>query len=175
MFPVVGNDLSKSVAMLKLLVQHDRFAGLFVHEEEARDSMSSVDGTAAAREDEANSEAANRGWVPFLTSKNYSPSFMDLYTFFNGKVRGGKKRFPQFGKLLAFLTAADFICSGAITVQPSIANVARVVAEVDAGAVKNLKAFKIVGQNPSLDERANAFESLFRAVEPLVQNSQRLH
>ena len=60
MFPVDGKDLSKSVAMLKLLVQHDRFAGLFVHDE-ARDSMRSVDGTAAAWEEVKKKEAAHRG------------------------------------------------------------------------------------------------------------------
>ena len=104
---------------------------------------------------------------PELTSwlrENIKPSYLKQWRFFKGtylKDSNGKyekdskdkkkKAFPQIGNLISHVLTADYACAGKVQL-PSIEDMGEIVAEIDAGGLKGLRALGYLDGIPKLSK-----------------------
>jgi hypothetical protein len=102
-------------------------------------------------------------WLTSTTPIN----FQDLYNLFLTATIDGKKAFPGFGKLKAFLLAADYAIAGKATT-PSPREVGEIIFHIGAGGIKGLRqlGFDCTTATKTGEAFSNVYNFLAKSIPP---------
>jgi hypothetical protein len=121
--------------------------------------------------------------------KNIKPTYLEQWRFFKGsylKDSKGKyerdskdkkkKAFPQIGNLISHVLTADYAHAGKVQL-PSIEDMGELVAEIDAGGLKGLRALGYLDgvPKPSKEQVTGALRDIYEYLSAnLTERQKRL-
>jgi hypothetical protein len=134
-------------------------------------------------------ESSGRPELISWLKKDIKPSYLEQWRFFKGtylKDLNGKferdskdkkvKAFPQIGNLIRHVLTADYACAGKVQI-PSIEDMGEVIAEIDAGGLKGLRALGYLDgiSKPSKEQVTAALRDVYEYLSAnLTERQKRL-